>query len=122
MESNRHNGCVVSKQGIDSDLKALKIYHWIKCCVSIFHFCNRSVIEEAQKTTMAAAIHETSSSAHKRWLPLEANPDVMNQVLSFCSILASCFELLLVERESGVWELMKSLVFYLAWEVFFNGL
>lgn len=79
MESNRYNGCVVSKQGIDFDLKALKPIIEVSVCVGIFHFCYRSVLEEAQKTTMAAAIHETSSSA-KRWLPLEANPDVMNQV------------------------------------------
>ncbi|KAL0550428.1 hypothetical protein IC582_014938 [Cucumis melo] len=80
MESNRYNGCVVSKQGIDFDLKALKPIIEVSVCVGIFHFCYRSVLEEAQKTTMAAAIHETSSSA-KRWLPLEANPDVMNQFL-----------------------------------------
>lgn len=65
-----------------------------------------------------ATIDESPSA--KRWLPLEANPDVMNQVWSFCSDLASRFELCLVEREFGVRELKKSLIFYLDYVLLFG--
>ena len=65
-----------------------------------------------------ATIDESPSA--KRWLPLEANPDVMNQVWSFCSNFTSRFELWLVEREYGGSELRKNVVFCLDCGVFFG--